>query len=49
MAAPMVSGALAVLQQAYPNYDAYDLARVLFATAENIDGQAAVNAMYGYG
>jgi subtilase-type serine protease len=48
-AAPMVSGALAVLQQAYPNYNAYDLSHVLFATAENIGGQAADNATYGYG
>ena len=52
-AAPHVTGALAVLQQAYGaangNYNAQDLARVLFATAENIGGQAAVNAIYGYG
>lgn len=49
MAAPMVSGALADLTQAYPTYSAQDLARVLFATAENIGGQAADNAIYGYG
>ena len=49
MAAPMVSGALAVLQQAYPAYTARDLANVLFATAENVGGQAADNATYGYG
>lgn len=49
MAAPMVSGALAVLQQAYPAYNAQDLARVMFATAENVGGQAADNAIYGYG
>lgn len=49
MAAPMVSGALAVLQQAYPAYNARDLAHVLFATAENIGGQAGLNATYGYG
>ena len=49
MAAPMVSGALAVLQQAYPTYSARDLANVLFATAENVGGQAADNAIYGYG
>jgi subtilase-type serine protease len=48
-AAPHVTGALAILQEAYPSYGAYDLARVLFATAENIGGQAAVNAIYGYG
>lgn len=49
MAAPAVSGAIAVLQQAYPTYAARDLANVLFATAENIGGQAADNAIYGYG
>ena len=49
MAAPAVSGALAVLQQAYPAYGARDLAHVLFATAENIGGQAGLNATYGYG
>ena len=49
MAAPTVSGALAVLQQAYPGYGARDLAHVLFATAENVGGQAGVNATYGYG
>ncbi len=49
MAAPAVSGAIAVLRQAYPGYAARDLANVLFATAENIGGQAADNAIYGYG
>jgi len=49
MAAPTVAGALALLQQAYPGYSARDLANVLFATAENVGGQAAVNAVYGYG
>jgi len=49
MAAPAVSGGLAVLQQAYPGYAARDLANVLFATAENVGGQAADNAIYGYG
>ena len=49
MAAPAVSGALAVLQQAYPNYAARDLAHVLFATAENVGGHAGLNATYGYG
>ncbi len=49
MAAPMVSGSLALLQQAYPGYNARDLANALFATAENVGGQAAVNAIYGYG
>jgi subtilase-type serine protease len=49
MAAPVVSGALAVLSGAYTNYDSQDLAHVLFATAENVGGQAADNATYGYG
>lgn len=50
MAAPMVSGALAVLEQAYPGYNSQDLARVLFATAENLGAKtAADNAAYGYG
>lgn len=49
MAAPMVSGALAVLQQAYPAYGARDIANVLFATAENVGGQQGLNATYGYG
>ncbi|MFO1247943.1 MAG: autotransporter domain-containing protein [Alphaproteobacteria bacterium] len=49
MAAPMVSGALAVLQGAYPTYNSRDIANVLFATAENVGGQAGVNATYGYG
>ena len=40
MAAPAVSGALAVLAQAYPGYGARDWANVLFATAENIGGMA---------
>ena len=48
-ATPAVSGALAVLQQAYPAYTARDLANVLFATAENVGGLAGVNATYGYG
>lgn len=49
MAAPAVTGALADLEQAYPTYNARDLANVLFATAENVGGQAADNAIYGYG
>lgn len=49
MAAPAVTGALADLEQAYPTYSARDLANVLFATAENVGGQAADNAIYGYG
>ena len=49
MATPMVSGALAVLEHAYPGYNAQDLAHVIFATAENIGGEAGDNGVYGYG
>jgi uncharacterized protein with beta-barrel porin domain len=50
MATPMVSGALALLTQAYPAYNSQDLAHVLFATAENLGAKtAADNAAYGYG
>ncbi|MBV9903617.1 MAG: autotransporter domain-containing protein, partial [Alphaproteobacteria bacterium] len=49
MATPAVSGALAVLGQAYPNYSPRDWAMVMFATAENIGTNAGVNAISGYG
>ncbi len=49
MAAPTVSGALAVLAQAYPTYAPRDWAYVLFSTAENVGGMAGDNATYGYG
>ena len=49
MATPMTTGALAVLQQAFPAYAARDLANVLFATAENVGGTAGDNATFGYG
>ena len=49
MAAPTVSGALAVLAQAYPGYAPRDWAYVLFSTAENVGGMAGDNATYGYG
>lgn len=48
MAAPTVSGAIAVLIGAYPTYNARDLARVLFSTAEDL-GAPGVDAVYGYG
>jgi len=48
-ASPAVSGSLALLQQASPDYNAQDLAHVLFATAENVGGQPACNGIYGYG
>ena len=51
MAAPMVSGALAVLSGAYSEsgYNSQDIVHLLFASAENVGGQAADNATYGYG
>lgn len=48
MAAPTVSGAIAVLIQANPNYNAQDLARLLFSTTEDL-GLGGVDAVYGYG
>lgn len=48
MAAPTVSGAIAVLIGAYPTYNAHDLARLLFSTTEDL-GLAGVDAVYGYG
>ena len=48
MAAPTVSGAIAVLIQANPSYDAQDLAHLLFSTTEDL-GAAGVDAVFGYG
>ncbi|WP_445488085.1 autotransporter domain-containing protein [Rhodopseudomonas sp. RCAM05734] len=48
MAAPTVSGAIAVLIQANPTYNAQDLAHLLFATTEDL-GAPGVDAMFGYG
>ena len=48
MATPGVSGALAVLAQAYPAYSAADLVKLLFATTEDL-GAAGLDAVYGYG
>ena len=48
MAAPTVSGALAVLIQANPTYNAQDLARLLFSTTEDL-GAAGLDAIFGYG
>ncbi|ABD88136.1 autotransporter domain-containing protein [Rhodopseudomonas palustris] len=48
MAAPTVSGAIAVLIQANPNYNAQDLAHLLFSTTEDL-GAAGVDAVFGYG
>ncbi len=48
MAAPTVSGAIAVLIQANPSYNAQDLAHLLFSTTEDL-GLAGVDAVFGYG
>lgn len=48
MAAPHVSGALAVLFEAYPNYSPRDLVRLMFATSEDL-GDVGVDRIYGHG
>lgn len=48
MAAPVVSGAIAVLIDAYPGYSARDLAQVLFSTTEDL-GVPGIDAVYGHG
>ena len=48
MAAPTVSGAIAVLIQANPTYNAQDLSRLLFSTTEDL-GKPGVDAVFGYG
>lgn len=48
MAAPTVSGALAVLIGAFPSYNARDIARLLFSTTEDL-GAPGVDAVFGYG
>ncbi|MDO8876805.1 MAG: autotransporter domain-containing protein [Pseudolabrys sp.] len=48
MAAPAVSGALAVLIQAYPTYAARDLANLLFSTTEDL-GDPGVDGVFGRG
>ena len=48
MAAPHVSGALAVLMEAYPTYSAAEIVRLMFATAEDL-GAPGVDAVYGHG
>ena len=47
-ATPHVSGALAVLSQAYPNYTSQDLTKLMFATTEDL-GAPGVDATFGYG
>lgn len=48
MATPVVSGAIAVLISAYPDYAARDLAQVLFSTAEDL-GLPGVDRVFGHG
>lgn len=48
MAAPVVSGALAVLVQAHPTYDAQDLSRLLFSTTEDL-GLPGIDKVFGQG
>ncbi|MDP2410009.1 MAG: autotransporter domain-containing protein [Pseudolabrys sp.] len=48
MAAPTVSGAIAALIQAYPGYNAQDLAHVLFSTTEDL-GLPGMDAVFGHG
>jgi len=48
MAAPVVTGALAVLQSAYPDYSARELTRLMFSTTEDL-GLAGLDAVYGHG
>ena len=48
MAAPQVSGALAILQGAFPTYSAIDLTNLIFSTAEDL-GAPGVDKVFGYG
>ncbi|WP_398482955.1 S8 family peptidase [Tardiphaga sp.] len=48
MAAPAVSGALAVLVQANPTYNAQDLSRLLFSTTEDL-GAPGIDKEFGHG
>uniref|UniRef100_UPI003B3B09EC autotransporter serine protease n=1 Tax=Rhodopseudomonas sp. TaxID=1078 RepID=UPI003B3B09EC len=48
MAAPTVSGAVAVLIQANPTYNAQDLAHLLFSTTEDL-GAPGIDAVFGQG
>ncbi|WP_322516491.1 autotransporter domain-containing protein [Rhodopseudomonas palustris] len=48
MATPTVSGAIAVLIQANPSYNAQDLAHLLFSTTEDL-GAAGIDAVFGHG
>ncbi len=48
MATPHVSGVIAVLMEAYPNYSARDIIRLMFATADDL-GDRGVDRIYGHG
>ncbi|WP_302789002.1 S8 family serine peptidase, partial [Escherichia coli] len=48
MAAPMVSGAAAVLMQRFPYMTASQIASVLLTTATDL-GEKGVDAVYGWG
>ncbi len=47
-AAPMVSGAAAIIMQRWPNLSARDVANILFASATDL-GAPGVDAVYGHG
>jgi hypothetical protein len=47
-AAPMVSGAIAVIQEAFPYMTAVEITKLLFATARDL-GAAGVDEVYGWG
>ena len=48
MAAPTVSGGLAILFQAFPYVETSDIVQLLFTTAQDL-GAAGVDAVYGHG
>jgi subtilase-type serine protease len=48
MATPVVSGALAVLVEAYPTYNAQDLSHLLFSTTEDL-GLPGIDKEFGHG
>ena len=48
MAAPHVTGALAIAREMFPNASASDLAQLVLATARDV-GEAGIDAEYGWG
>ncbi|AJY47313.1 S8 family serine peptidase [Martelella endophytica] len=48
MAAPNVSGAVAVLTEAYPSFTPAEIVKILFMTAEDL-GAAGIDEIYGWG